>query len=54
MLKAQSGTIRQRGTARDINRQEDRLRRLMLILEPDAAVGLRRDPAGIVGAVVQP
>ncbi|WP_188968911.1 hypothetical protein [Neoroseomonas lacus] len=54
MLKAQAGDIRQRETARDIMAQEDRLRRLMLILAPDPAVGLRPDPAGLVGAVVQP
>lgn len=54
MLKAHAADIRQREMARDIMAQEDRLRRLMLILAPDAAVGLRPDPAGLVGAVVQP
>lgn len=54
MLKAQAGDIRQRETARDIMAQEDRLRRLMLILAPDPTVGLRPDPAGLVGAAVQP
>ncbi|MEO3474175.1 hypothetical protein AAFN86_20065 [Roseomonas sp. CAU 1739] len=54
MLKALAPDIRQRETARDIMAQEDRLRRLMLILAPDPAVGLRPDPAGMVGAVVQP
>ncbi len=54
MLKARASDIHQRGVARDILAQEDRLRRLMFILEPDPAVGLRPDPAGLVGAVVQP
>lgn len=54
LLQSQAGTIGQRATARDIHDQEDRLRRIMLILEPDATVGLRPDPAGAVGAVVQP
>jgi hypothetical protein len=54
MLKAGAADIRQREMARDIMAQEDRLRRLMLILAPDPMVGLRPDPAGLVGAVVQP
>lgn len=54
MLKAGAADIRQREMARDIMAQEDRLRRLMLILAPDPMVGLRPDPAGMVGAVVQP
>jgi hypothetical protein len=54
MLKTQAADIRQREAARDIMAQEDRLRRLMLIMAPDPAVGLRPDPAGLVGAVVQP
>jgi hypothetical protein len=54
MLAAAAGDVRQRGMARAILAQEDRLRRLMLILAPDPAVGLRPDPAGMVGAVVQP
>jgi hypothetical protein len=54
MLAEGAGNIRQRGMARAILAQEDRLRRLTLILPPDPAVGLRPDPAGMVGAVVQP
>ncbi|MBW6397099.1 hypothetical protein KPL78_04525 [Roseomonas sp. HJA6] len=54
LLKARIDVIRQREVSRAILDQEDRLRRLTLILQPDAAVGLRPDPAGLVGAVVQP
>lgn len=54
LLKARVDVIHQREVARAILDQEDRLRRLVLILQPDAAVGLRPDPAGMVGTVVQP
>lgn len=54
LLKARATDIRQREVAREILAQEDRLRRLMLILAPDPMVGLRPNPAGAVGAVVQP
>ena len=54
LLNTRATDIRQREVAREILAQEDRLRRLMLILAPDPAVGLRPDPAGAVGAVVQP
>lgn len=54
VLNTRATDIRQREVAREIMAQEDRLRRLMLILAPDPAVGLRPDPAGAVGAVVQP
>ncbi|MBR0651433.1 hypothetical protein GXW78_17315 [Roseomonas terrae] len=54
LLATRAADIRQRAMARDIQAQEDRLRRLMLFLAPDPAVGLRRDLAGPVGAVVQP
>lgn len=54
MLTARAADIRQREVAREIQAQEDRLRRLALILAPDPAVGLRPNPAGMVGAVVQP
>ncbi len=54
LLKARASNIRQREVEREIHAQEDRLRRLMLILAPDPAVGLRPGAAGMVGAVVQP
>ena len=54
VLNTRATDIRQREVAREIMAQEDRLRRLMLIHAPDPAVGLRPDPAGAVGAVVQP
>jgi hypothetical protein len=54
MLVVNAANIRQRGVARAILAEEDRLRRLVFIVPPDAAVGLRQDPAGAVEAVVQP
>lgn len=54
LLKANVAVIRQREVGRAILAQDDRLRRFAVTLEPDAAVGLRPDPAGMVGAVVQP
>ena len=54
LLTSHANQLRQREVSRDILAQDDRLRRLLVILQPDAAVGLRADPAGMVGAVVQP
>jgi hypothetical protein len=54
MLKAHATHIRAREVARDIMAAEDRLRRLVRRLPPDAIVAARGATGGAVAAVVQP